>query len=82
VNRRIGALVCTFAGHRWKLAQDDETHAGLVVMRCDRCRSESVVSTETFEAEGYADRAMRKQVSEIPIFDPRDIDPRIRERRH
>jgi hypothetical protein len=81
VNTKIGALVCALAGHRWTIDEHAETHAGLVIIRCDRCRSESIVSSDTFQAEGFADRAMRASVSESPIFDPRDIDPRIRERR-
>jgi hypothetical protein len=75
---RIRSLLCV-VGHDWVPTADG--HPGFVVLRCRRCRAETVQSAETFETEDFQERWARKELSEIPFLDPRELDPRIRERR-
>ena len=64
MHSRVGAVVCALAGHRWGLAEGAETHAGMTVIRCSRCAGESIVSSETFEAEGWLERSARRNLAE------------------
>jgi hypothetical protein len=79
MNTRLGALVCVVAGHRW--APEGDAHAGSVLLRCDRCRTTSFRSTETFGAEGWVERTARGRLAGSLHVRPEDADSRIRERR-
>ena len=73
-------LICAVAGHRW--APPADVHGPVLLLRCGRCGREQVRSAETFEGEAWGERWARAEFADEPYIDPRDIDPRIRERRH
>jgi hypothetical protein len=53
----------------------------MVLLRCRRCRRETILSQEMFEAENWGDRYIRRELADELYIRPEDFDPRIRERR-
>ncbi len=75
MGKRIGAMVCTFAGHRW--APTDSAYVELVMLRCSRCDATSIVSAEMIETESYSEKGARAEMAENMSLDPRGFDSRL-----
>jgi len=75
MSRRIGAMVCILAGHRW--TPTDSAYANQVMLRCRRCRATTIVSAETIETESYSEKWTRAEITDNPFLDPRDFDSRL-----
>jgi hypothetical protein len=76
---KLKALLCVVARHRWVPSKDD-AHEGVLILECNRCGREQVFS-DTFEMEGFLERAGRAALADSPYVNPRWTDPRFDERR-
>lgn len=79
MHRRVGAVICIVAGHRWH--PTDSAYADQVMLRCRRCRATSIVSAEMVETESYTEKWTRAEVADNPFLDPREFDSRLPRRR-
>ncbi len=79
MHRRLAAVVCIFAGHRW--TPTDSAYPDQVLLRCRRCAATSIVSSEMIETESYSEKWTRREVADNPYLDPRDFDTRLPRRR-
>ena len=77
---KLEGLLCLVARHRWVPSEEDVAE-GVAILECSRCGREEVFSGETFEMEGFLERASRAAIARSPYVNPKHSDPRFIERR-